>query len=223
MSEQEFITFQKLESQEDAENVIAILQEAGIAVQFETVATPVDVTFTGNAQPAEVIIKIHPDDFEKANEALELQARTVVVEYPDDHYIFNFTDDELMEVVQKEDEWSVEDFILAQKLLKERGKEVTEDQLHSFRKQRIEEFRKPVKGETGWIVFGFLTAFLGGLLGIIIGMIHYRMKKTDPTGHRFYAYDEPTRKSGRIMAIIGVAGFIGWALWWFFVGMNMEY
>ncbi len=223
MSEREFITFQKVESQEEASVLIAILQDAGIEAQFETVSTPVDVTFTGNTPAAEVHIKIQPDDFAKANEALEQHAKTIVVEYPDDHYIFNFTDEELLEVVQKEDEWSKEDFILAKKLLHDRGKEITEAELEAFRQQRLIDFRKPAKGETGWIAFGFLMAFMGGLLGVIIGWIHYSMKKTDPTGHRFYAYDEATRKSGRLMAVIGAVSFIGWVIWWFYSANYLEY
>ncbi len=222
MSEQEFITFQKFESQEEAEILITLLQEAGIAVQYETVSTPVDVTFTGNAQPAEVLVKIHPDDFESANETLEQQAKTIVVEYPDDHYIFSFTDDELLEIVQKADEWSKEDYLLSMKILKERGKEVSDAQLEVYRQERLAELRREVRGNPGWVLFGFVVAILGGLLGIIMGWIYYTHKKTDSTGHRFFAYDAATRKKGRTMYIMGIVFFICWMVWIFRENLNLD-
>ena len=46
----------------------------------------------------------------------------------DDYYLLSFSDDELIDVVSKSDEWNKFDVSLAKKLLKERGNEITNDE-----------------------------------------------------------------------------------------------
>jgi len=54
-------------------------------------------------------------------------------------------------------------------------------------------------GSTGWIIFGFIFAVLGGVIGIAMGA-HYAWWGKN--------YDENTRKNGKIMMGIGVVFFL---------------
>ena len=58
---------------------------------------------------------------------------------------------------------------------------------------------KKRSGSTGWIIFGFIFAVLGGVIGIAMGA-HYAWWGKN--------YDENTRKNGKIMMGIGVVFFL---------------
>ncbi len=197
MTKDKFITFHKFSSIEDAEELISTLQDHGVKVQIEDASPPVDITFSGNTLQNEINIKIKQSDFAIANKVLEKHAEQLVDKLSDDHYLYEFTDDELIEILQKPDEWSKEDHILSQKLLKERGHKITKEQAEELGQKRIDDLRKPEKGNTGWLIFGLISAILGGLFGVFIGWFHWTFKKTDPTGRRIYAYDQKTRIRGQ--------------------------
>ncbi len=214
MTEDKFITFQKFNSMEEAEGLISSLKDNGVNVQIEDASPPVDLTFSGNTLQNEIRIKVKQSDFETANQFLEKQAEQLVDKFSDEHYLYDFTDDELIEIIEKPDEWSKVDYLLSQKILKKRGHEISKEKVEELRQKRIDELRKPEKGHKGWLIFGFISAILGGLLGIFLGWFHWTFKKTDPTGQRVYAYDQQTRKIGQGIFWIGLVSFIVWIIGW---------
>lgn len=117
MTEDKFLTFQKFNSFEDAVGLISLLKEHEVIVQIEDASPPVDITFSGNTLQNEIRVKIKQSDFELANQILEIQAIEHIDHYTDDHYLYDFTDGELLEIIEKPDEWSKEDFLLSQKIL----------------------------------------------------------------------------------------------------------
>jgi hypothetical protein len=86
--------------------------------------------------------------------------------------------------------------------------------VNELRLKRIEESIRQEKGHTGWLIFGFISAFLGGIFGIFIGWFHWSFKKTDLTGKQVYAYDYPTRKIGEKIFWIGIVSLIVWIFIW---------
>lgn len=210
MTEEPYVTFQKFSEIDEAEELAALLLENAVEVQIEKAAPGVDVTFSGNTSQNETLIKIRQSDFEKANEILEKQAELLVDQFPDTHYLFEFTDDELMEILEKPDEWSKEDHLLSQKILNQRGREISKEKVEELWQKRIDDIRKPEKGKTAWLVFGYISAILGGLLGMLIGWVHWTLKKTDPTGQQIFAYDEKTRKTGKQIFLLGVVFAVVW-------------
>mgnify|MGYP006180187279 FL=1 len=199
---------------EEAEGLISSLKDNGVNVQIEDASPPVDLTFSGNTLQNEIRIKVKQSDFETANQFLEKQAEQLVDKFSDEHYLYDFTDDELIEIIEKPDEWSKVDYLLSQKILKKRGHEISKEKVEELQQKRIDELRKPEKGHKGWLIFGFISAILGGLLGIFLGWFHWTFKKTDPTGQRVYAYDQQTRKIGQGIFWIGLVSFIVWIIGW---------
>ena len=64
------------------------------------------------------------------------------------------------------------------------------------------------KGDEIYIVLGFISALLGGVIGIIAGYTYYQSKEEGPNGNRYYIYDEKTRKQGQVMMIVGILVFL---------------
>jgi hypothetical protein len=204
MSEDDFVTFKKYNALTNAEEFAERLKTHGIEVQIVDDSPPVDITFSGNTLQNQFRVKIKQSDFEVANQIVEQHAEEIINDYPEDHYLHEFTNEELLEILEKYDEWSKEDYLFAQKLLKDRGQEVSTEALEKLKEQRKEEFLKPEKGHSGWLIFGFISAILGGIFGICIGWFHWTFKKTVPTGERVYAYDLPTRRTGKTIFWVGV-------------------
>lgn len=67
---------------------------------------------------------------------------------------------------------------------------------------------KGIPGNPIYVGLAFISAFLGGLIGIIAGYIYSQSKKE---GH--YVYNEKTRIHGQIMMIVGIFVLIATLVW----------
>lgn len=72
------------------------------------------------------------------------------------------------------------------------------DEVSALKKELEALKNKKRSGSTGWIIFGYILAVLGGPIGIAMGA-HYAWGKN---------YDDATRKNGYIMFTIGVIFFL---------------
>ena len=100
-----FVTFKSYDTLEVAQEIATTLEQKGIQVKLEKDVEPLDITFTGMKQPQVFQIKIAAQDFELANAVLDTSFDVDISEMPKDHYLTDFSIDELMEVVKNKDEW----------------------------------------------------------------------------------------------------------------------
>ncbi len=210
MSTEQFVTFQKFNDKELALELAAFLKENTIEYLLEDTSTPFDATWANNEFEKEFRIKLKKEDFEKADSFLQNITLGQIETVDKDYYLFDFTDDELMEIITKRDEWSQFDFLLAQKLLKERGKEIKPEVVELLKSQRIAALGKPEESQKTWIYLGYGMAFLGGLLGLFTGWHLLTHKKILPNGDKVYAYSESDRKHGLRITVIGAIFFVLW-------------
>jgi len=212
MNDMNFVTFRSFSSVAEAEGIIETLRHGGIVAQVVDASPPVDITFSVNTSQTEIKVRLKQEDFDKANDLLERQAAEGMVNVPDNHYLHDFSDEELYEIIEKNDEWGKMDFLLSQKLLEERGREISGEEVEILKFERIEDLKKPEPGHKGWLLFGFVIAMFGGLLGMWIGWFHWKFRKTIPTGERVFAYDAGTRKTGEIIFWIGCLSLVIWII-----------
>lgn len=97
--------------------------------------------------------------------------------------------------------------------MNERGNEITNKQINELKKQRIIELSKPEEEKNIYIIIGYISALLGGLLGVFIGWHLLTYKKTLPNGNRIYAYSENDRKHGNRILILGAVFIVVWILY----------
>lgn len=200
----EFITYQKFNDIELANELIDVLSENNIPYSMEEEAPVFDPSFSFKEVVTEYAVKICPEDFERVKQLLAESEKDNVNNADPDYYLFSFTDDELMEVITKADEWSTFDNQLARKILGNRGKIITDEQIRQIKEERIEELKTPDAPQTTWIIIGYISAFLGGLIGIFIGWYLASYKKTLPNGQKIYGYTEHDRKQGQRIFFIGI-------------------
>jgi len=175
------------------------LEAAGMKVGLEDVSPSVDVTFAGNTHEHQYLLKLRPDDFERADAVLEEQAQISADSLSADHYFRDFSDEELFELLEKYDEWSKEDQILAVRLLRERGRALSDEDVAEIKAERLASLRRPEVGKPCAVTIGFAAALAGGIIGLLMGWTFWKSTKTDPTGRRYPLYDDPTRRRGRLI------------------------
>ena len=200
--------FQKLHSVEQANDVGEILKKAGIEYHVVQDKPFFDISFAFNKTDPDVNLVIRQSDFLKAREALQDYYESRLESVDKDYYLFQFTDKELTEIIQKPDEWGSFDYELAKHILHERGIDITEDLESTIMEKRLEELSKPENISRGWIILGYVCAAFGGFLGIIIGWILAYYTKTLPNGERVYVYSEQDRKNGKSIFYLSVFSFI---------------
>jgi hypothetical protein len=206
----EFSKFKHLPSIEQAQALADLLKQNGIDSLITDITPPVDLTFTGNELANLFELGVKMVDFEKAKEIVTLDNESLLDTIDPDHYLFNFTDDELYDILLRPDEWSDLDYSLAHKILIKRGKPIDYELLASLQKRRIEDLSKPEENQSVWIVLGYISALLGGFLGLVIGYSIMSAKKTLPDGSKVYSYNANNRKHGKTVFILGLIMFVIW-------------
>jgi len=210
---EQYSIFRKFSTLEQAKELEAILNGKGIKSILADNAPPVDVTFSGNTLQNEIEIRIKQSDFKEAEQILEQDAENLINEVDKDYYLFDFTDNELYDILLKSDEWNKFDYTLAQKILTARGKSIDKSLLNSLEKQRLDDLAKPEGGQKPWIIVGYLFSLLGGFLGLIIGYFLWTQQKTLPNGQKVYSYKENDRKQGKYIFFIGLIFFPLFLIW----------
>ncbi|MFZ1693192.1 MAG: hypothetical protein WAT74_08360 [Flavobacteriales bacterium] len=210
--------FRRFSHLEEAADFASELEALGFEAETVIDAPFQDPLIVGNGTVWH-LVKLDPAQFELAEAALLTKAGGATYEVPDDHYLHGFSDEELTSILIKPDEWSAEDAIWAQELLRQRGKPVSAEALRMVRETRLEDLRQEAPPQTPWIFFGYVSAFLGGFLGIAIGWYLNTSKRTLPNGERVHVYRREDRVHGARMVFIGVplfAAAIGRRFWYAF-------
>jgi hypothetical protein len=200
----ELITYKKFNDIALANDLAEVLQQHSIDHRVEEQFTSFNPTFYADETAKDYAVKISADDFLKVNEILKAEESQSVAAAETDHYLYDFTNEELTDLVSKPDEWSQFDNLLALKILKERGVNITDQTLAQLNSTRLEELKAPEKPQGTWIVFGYFFAILGGLLGTFIGWHLLTHKKTLPNGERVFNYSEADRAHGKIILYLSV-------------------
>lgn len=197
-------TFKIYNNQVDAEEVVQLLNDEEIHNELIVVKPSVDSSFVGGQSIIQYEIKISPNDLEKALSIIKQNAEMLAENAPSDHYLFSFTEEELYDVVRKPDEWNDYDVQLAKNILKEKGEILSEEKIEKFNNDRITELSIPDKINPLWIIFGYIVALGGGILGIAIGWFLWKSTKTLPNGEKIPAYNPDDRNQGSYIFILGV-------------------
>ena len=202
-----FIAFRTFPTLNQAKELEALLNKNNIKNVLADNIAPVDITFSGSTVKNQYEIQIYSADFEKAETILEKEIENTLDQIDDDYYLLSFTNEELYEVILNSDEWNIFDYKLAQKILANRGKTMDTEMLATLKNERLKILSKPEENQKPWIIAGYLFAFLGGGIGIIIGYSLWKSKKTLPNGDRIYSYSSEDRKNGKRIFLISIIIF----------------
>ena len=208
----EFIPYQIFINEGQANEVVEVLREHNIEFVFESTSENFDPTYTNTQLNKQYFVKLRKSDFEVVDGLLLNIASDQLDGIDKEHYLNSFSDQELIEVLVKSDEWSKMDYLLAQRILKERGQDVSEGFLKTLRSQRIADLAKPNESQKVLLLAGYVFAFLGGVLGFFIGWHLCYSKKTLPNGEKVLAHSVEDRKHGYRILILGIVFVPFWVI-----------
>ncbi|MFK8102364.1 MAG: hypothetical protein AB8G15_07565 [Saprospiraceae bacterium] len=207
--ETDFAFFRDYHSIADAKLFTTILEAHKIPYLAAGAETVIDEAIVGSGLMPKVILKIRPEDFAKIN-AIIAEQITSGTENFSDHYLQEFTNEELKDIFARPDEWSVEDFNIAKLVLQQRGVKITDAAIQNLREERLTEIRAGKKGSYFWMSLYFIGIIVGAYFGVMyiiagIGMGYYYGygKSTDPDGVRHFVYDAQTRTYGKVILYVG--------------------
>ncbi|MEO8151265.1 MAG: hypothetical protein ABI723_26775 [Bacteroidia bacterium] len=212
MGEEQFIAFRKFNDEASSKEFADLLNKNNIDFLIEDNSSR-DVVFSSVSPLKEYIFKLNSDDFQKANVLLSDISEDELNKIPADYYLFEFTDEELYEILAKQDEWGPLDYALAQKLLKQRGKEVTPQLIERFKNNRIKDLARPENDQTFLIALGYFFVIAGGVVAIFIGWHLLNSKKILPNGETVYSFNAADRKNGFRIFILGIIFVTIFSIW----------
>jgi len=212
MTQGKFEFFREFHALEHAYDYVEVLKDSGILYKLETPSELlIDKAIVGEPLRPKAILRILPQDFTRVNQLIERMVEQNLI--PEEHYLLQFSDLELFDLLEHSDEWSIEDVTLTRKILQKRGLEVSTEQIQRMKEERYQKLREGKEGEwQGMIVY--LICIFAGLLffsplfllgGLGMGYYYWQDKNTDPEGRRYYTFDAKTRKWGKYIFITGVA------------------
>jgi hypothetical protein len=223
--EKNYILLRIFREEEDMKFFVDVLDDCNIdykvdnpqSISNDVLSSAYGVQVAEDALQFKYMLMVAEDDFERA----QTELRSHIAEYfrnagsEDNSLLNDFSDDELLDVIKKPDEWSVEDIAVAQALLEKRGKHVSNEVVDAYRQKRLEEVRKPKFGGYVTIIIGYLFAFLGGIIGIFLAA-SLLGKKRIFNGEKVNIYDKATRTNAIIYLVISIivviAGIVFFAI-----------
>ena len=198
----EFVLFQSFFGEDEAADTIQQFRENGIDYRLDRSKELLDRAFIGENLEKKFFLKIRSSDFIKANQVLDARILQNITALEKDYYLFSFTNDELIEILRKPDEWSRQDFLIARKILDERGEHISEDVINDLKSKRINELGREENEPVLSITAGYILALLVSIVGLFFGLAFLTAKKNIPNGKKVFAYSRNTRKHGRNIVII---------------------
>jgi len=199
-----FEVFRKFPLLDEAISLTDLLKENNIPYTLEDYSKQADITFFGQNLDAKIIVRAKITDFPKIEDLIDKNTNITLKQVDKEHYLFEFSDDELTEIIVKPNEWSNYDYKVAELLLKDRGVNISPRFIESIKKQRYNELQEKDSYSPTWIVVGYITAFLGGLLGFAIGLSLWFMKRKLPNGDKVFIYNDSDRLHGKRITILGL-------------------
>ncbi len=203
ISETTFLTFKAFNEKSIAEDFSNVLEENGIEFLIEEDALIFDPSYANNPLNKEYLVKIKQTDFIKAGKAYENYFQVYLDQVPGDYYLFEFSDKELLDIIQKPDEWGSLDYMLAKKLLSEKGIIITTGEAESIRSTRLKELSAPSSETGSTIFFAYIICIILFPLGLILGWIWGYSKKKLPNGDKVFSYSISVRNHGRNIFLLG--------------------
>jgi hypothetical protein len=212
MVSSDFVPLQIFGAPEDALEWVNVLKQEKIPYEWEEDAPGLDITFAFSQATRKFLLKVPQAYLGQARRVLQDMAREWVSRYDHTHYLYHFSLEELYEIIERRDEWSMEDVLMAKRILAERGRYISEEEEAELYHNRLLEIRQAKRANLGWITGLYLFAFVGGYFSLVLAWLYVSSKKTDPEGNRYYSYDRWTRKHARNIMVLSVFGIGLWFL-----------
>ena len=121
-----------------------------------------------------------------------------------EYYLHNLSNKELYSIVFNQDDNSEIDYLLSIQILKKRGLTLDQDLLDVIKEEKLSSTNQHYGEVKSFILTAYIFAFLGGVVGIIMGHHFWKSRKTLPNGEKMFIFDEKVRSHGSTIFYLGL-------------------
>ncbi|MBW8522674.1 hypothetical protein K0U91_14285 [Chryseobacterium chendengshani] len=196
--------------------VASILEVHSINYQIISNEKDFNPSFITDTNKIEYQLLIDKDDFDVANKAVSsYYAQETSI--PEEYYLLDYSNEELKEILYKKDEWNEFDYGAANKILKERGENITDEEINTINQNRLNSLRYEYENPQevkNYIIVGYIFAIAGCILSLLWGMLIFvsyaiaivviKLRKQLPSGESIYYFNEKDRKHGKRILILSL-------------------
>ncbi len=186
----------------EAEEIAGILASRHIEYELVRFTNPVSDVILGQVISPPLTLKLKPEDFERAEQAIfdhyDQDLRLVSA----DHYIFQLHTDELYDILTHPDEWSNLDYVLAVRELRKKGITLDAALLKQLREKRLKELSTGKRASTAYLIGSYVAALLFVPIGMAMGLYLWQGTQRLRNGQRSYTFDATSRKQGQAVFFI---------------------
>lgn len=205
-----------------AEEVALLMTNNGITAEVIKENRVLDSNYIGQAFSDPYLLYMHGSDFERAHTILENEIMVNLEDVDPGYMLLAFNEEELIDVMEKKDEWGVYNYKLAEALLKKKNAHIPEVKIALEQAERLRTKEKPVASGMLFLLLGYASVLSGmvsifiparnavltlsqGLLGLFIGWILCYSKRTLSNGQRTFYFTSSSRLQGSVMFWISLA------------------
>lgn len=207
--------YKHIEQEAEMQEIEALLKENRITYKLSSAKPILDSVIVGEGLFPKYTLKLLPGDFERVNQLLRSHYEQKAFEISDYPQLSELTNEELLEILQKPEEWSIESEIVARKILQSRDYPIEDAYIKVLRDEHLAETRRGKRVSPYFQLLYLLAVFLGFYISILflvpaVGMGYYYAygKATDPHGKRYFVYDERARNIGKLILYGGIIIFL---------------
>ncbi|MCB0661259.1 MAG: hypothetical protein KDC24_00860 [Saprospiraceae bacterium] len=201
--ENDFEYYRDFFFEEQAADLLVVFDKVNIPYQFNEVKYVVDPVIVGQSLTPKFVLKIRSADFARANRIWEEVVRQHPA-IPEDHYLYDFSTQELLNVVQDPQSWSLEDVVNAKMILEREGIPLDEEFLQAQQLERLEKLKAGKSPGQNWIKIYFAMAIFGPFIHIILtlaalgmGLFYWKDKTISERGEKFFTFNRKGRTLGK--------------------------
>ncbi len=215
----EYEFFRDFFNAEQAAAFTELLDESDIPYKLETTRTLLDSTIIGQGLVPHSVLKLRASDFSLVNRMLMETAKNDEA-FIANHYFQEYKAAELLEVVQKPDEWTPEDVGVARYLLDKQGVAIPEAQVEAYRMERSSAMKEGKSANPAVVIFYLLLILAASYLlsvfflvvGVGLGLYYWQDTTIDSDGIKFFTFEPATRNLGLVVFGISFALLVSWAI-----------
>lgn len=199
---EDFKTYMSFIDAESSLELTELLKKNDIAFQLLDTQADFDPSMAFNEANKPFMVQILAEDFGKANSLVQEQYS--LHDMHQEHFLFRFTDEELIGVLKNEEEWHPLDVILAKELLKKRNVSYSENEITAYQDAKKAKGYQPEKLPKYTLPIAYLICLFGGLLGVAIALFIISSKKKLPSGEKIFSYSTPDRNHAKLMLVLAL-------------------
>ena len=163
-----FIEYQRFPTIESAVELIDILEENDISYRINDSLGSFDIAASSMSPfDKQVVVFIEEDNFEEVN-LLFINDNSPKEDNADnDHYLYTFSDEDIIEVIANPEDWAELEVTLAKQIANQRDLKITAAAIKSARKEKMEEQFKVIQETQATVSAGYSWFLWIGILSII--------------------------------------------------------